>query len=499
MGPRAFLALSLLLAAPAPSPAFAADLSPTATRIMVADKTQVYRSFGVAREGELYAPVGPALEGLGLEVSGEGRHVFLRSAGKEVRWRVLEIPPDQGSGDRPISVPEGEEPRVLRIGDTLFLPVKAAAEAAGYAVNWDEGTRLLSLVPLVTDVEVVDPSQGAVAEAPLQLRIAASGPVRAKPMLLRSPWRLVVDLSPAVLRLGEGMPAARGPVQTIRAGQFAPTTVRVVIEAGRRLTLQGLPTAPARELMATLALGVPDARSPLRAASGAEEPEAASPPAKSKSRRATTRRPRQLASRGGIVRRDPELLEQLRAAAEGVLAGRVICVDAGHGGDDPGAKGVDGLWEKDMTLAMAQELARALREVGAVVLMTREDDRFVSLTERVDFANGQGCDLFISIHCNSTPRRNSASGTETYYCTAQSFDLAQAIHGAVAGFVAGRDGGVRLRRFAVVRRTTMPSVLVEVAYINHTGDAARLADPDFRRGVGDAIRDGVLAYYGAPM
>jgi N-acetylmuramoyl-L-alanine amidase len=484
MGPRAPLALSLLLAAILPWPALAAELPPTATRIAVAGKTQIYRSFGAARDGEVYAPVAPALEALGLQVSTEGRRVTLRTEAGEARWRVVEVPAAQGAGDRPITVPDGEEPRAVRIGDALFLPVKAASEVARHGVAWDEERRLLSLVPQVTGVEVTEGPEGAAGGGPLQLRIAASGPVRATSMLLRSPWRLVVDLSPAVLQLGEGMPAARGPVQTIRAGQFAPTTVRVVIEAGRRIVLRGLPSAPARELVAGLSLGAEDARPAARVAR------------RPKSGRAAPGRPRRLASRGSLIRRDPRLLEELRAAAEGVLAGRVICVDAGHGGHDPGAKGIDGLLEKEMCLAMAHEVARALREVGAVVLMTREDDRYVSLDERIEFANGQGCDLFISIHCNSMPRSNTASGTETYYYTAQSVELARSIHAAVAGHVAGRDGGIRQRRFAVVRRTTMPSVLVEVAYINHNGDAAKLSDPDFRRGVGDAIRDGVLAFYG---
>jgi N-acetylmuramoyl-L-alanine amidase len=490
MGPRSPLALSLLLSLLTALPALAADLPPSATRIAVAGKTQIYRSFGIAREGEVYAPVGPALAALGLQVSGEGGQVTLRAEAREARWRVVEISAALGSGDRPLAVPDSEEPRVLRIGEVLFLPVKAAAEVAGHTAVWDEATRLLSAVPLVTGVEVTQDAEAATGAG--RLRITASGPVRAKALNLSSPWRTVVDLSPAVLRLGEGMPAARGPVQTIRVGQFNPTTVRVVFEAGRRIAIHGLPAGPARELAASLSLEMAEP-----AAASARRPEAgetASSSVKPAARRPLSGRPRVLASRGG-VRRDPRLIDELLAGAQGSLAGRVICVDAGHGGHDSGARGIGGLLEKECTLAMAQELARALREAGAVVLMSREDDRYVSLDERIDFANGQSCDLFISIHCNSTPRPNSASGTETYYYTPQSLDLAQAIHAAIAGYVAGRDGGVRQRRFAVVRRTTMPSVLVEVAYINHTGDAARLADPDFRRGVGDAIRDGVLAYY----
>jgi N-acetylmuramoyl-L-alanine amidase len=145
---------------------------------------------------------------------------------------------------------------------------------------------------------------------------------------------------------------------------------------------------------------------------------------------------------------------------------------------------------------MARELARALREAGAEVLMTRDEDIYIGLAERVDFANTQGCDLFISIHCNSTPRRNSASGTQTYYCTPQSLELAQAIHSTLQPYVGGPDGGVRRAQFKVIRLTTMPSVLLEIAYINHEGDASKLAEPLFRTGVGDVVRDGIALYFG---
>lgn len=480
MGRRPAAALFLLLTVLFPGRVLAAELPPSATRISVAGRAQLYRSYGLARAGELYAPVASALEALGVRVMPEGRHLGLRAGEKSARWRVVEVPLALAGGDRPIPVPDGDEPRVLRVFDDWFLPVKASAELAGHAAVWDEESRTLLLAPYVTRVEVTDGPEG------LRLRIEASAPVKAVPLLLRDPWRLVVDLSPAVLRLPEGMPAAQGAVQTIRAGQFAPTTARVVIEAGRRVTFSGLPSTPASEFALVLSPGAEEAPR------AAHRPQASAPP----KRPASAGRPRRLASRGGLSRRQPRLPETWRLNAEGVLAGKVICVDPGHGGSDPGARGLDGLLEKDLCLEIAHELARALREVGAMVLMTREDDRYVSLDERIDFANSQGCDLFISIHCNAMPRPNMASGTETYYFTAQSLELAQAIHASLVRFVAGRDGGVRQRRFAVVRRTTMPSVLVEVAYINHAGDAAKLADPEFRRGVGEAIRDGVLAYYG---
>jgi N-acetylmuramoyl-L-alanine amidase len=504
MRPRSRLPLFLLLPSTAflsPGRAAAADLLPSATRISIAGQARIYRSYGLVRDAEIYAPVGPALEAVGAQVKAGGRDVEVRAGDRTTRWRVQQVSGGESAGDRAIPAPESGEPRALRVRDDLFLPVRAAAELAGHGVVWDEGTRTLSLVPYITRVEVTDGAEG------LRLQIAAGGPVRSKPLLLRQPARLVVDFSPALLRLPEGMPAAKGAVRTIRSGQFGPTTVRVVLEADRALTISGLPGGAAKEFAAALSLGPGEAArtaSPAVASApnGEEDASASATQAarpatvKPAPHRIRTVRPKRLASRGNLFHRDPKLLEELRLGGQGVLAGKVICVDAGHGGSDTGAHGLNGLLEKDACLGMALEVARALREAGAAVVLTREEDRALTLDERIDFANSQGCDLFISIHCNAMPRHNTVSGTETYYCTPQSAELAQAIHASIAGFVAERDGGVRTRRFAVIRRTTMPSVLVEVAYIDHLGDEAKLGDPAFRRGVGDAIRDGVIKYCG---
>jgi N-acetylmuramoyl-L-alanine amidase len=209
------------------------------------------------------------------------------------------------------------------------------------------------------------------------------------------------------------------------------------------------------------------------------------------------KRPNQLASRGtrAFQGRDIERIKELLAQGELVLRGKTVCIDAGHGGHSGGARGVTGLQEKDLCLAMALEAARALREAGATVLLTRDDDTYLSLDQRIEIANEKGADLFISIHCNAMPRPNTMSGTETYYYTAQSLDLARALHPGMAGAMGGRDGGIRRRAFAVIRRTEMPSVLLEVGYINHSGDEQKLADAAYQRSVGEAIRDGVIRYF----
>jgi N-acetylmuramoyl-L-alanine amidase len=194
--------------------------------------------------------------------------------------------------------------------------------------------------------------------------------------------------------------------------------------------------------------------------------------------------------------RDPESLKAALAAGEGLLRGKVICLDAGHGGHDPGAPGVGGVWEKEMNLQMALAAARALEAVGATVVLTRSADTYRSLNERYDLANARGVDLFISIHCNAMPRFDMASGTQTYYCHEGSLALARVLHPQIVAAMGGLDRGIHCRRFAVVRHTEMPAVLLEIGYINHSEDAQKLADPEYQLSIGEAVRAGVIRYYG---
>jgi N-acetylmuramoyl-L-alanine amidase len=326
---------------------------------------------------------------------------------------------------------------VLAVGTSYYLPVRAAAALLGRNVAWDSAASLLRL-------------GGAAAAAPSSPAPAAAAPA-------------AVSTPPAL------DPKAAAQVQAVRANFEAAAAIL------RRLPLPGGPVVPLA----------------LRAGSQAALQAAVAPPPPP-IQAIVRRTPGALAFRGGQVRRPNDLLAR---ATRGLLQGKVICVDAGHGGHSTGALGLRGLQEKDACLDIALELAQAFQEAGATVILPRADDTYVSLDERIDFANTRGADLFISIHNNAMPVHNTVSGTETYYDTPQSLALARAIHPRVAGVVGERDGGIRRRGFAVIRRTTMPSVLVEVAYIDNLNDEAKLADPDFRRQVAEAIRDGVLAYY----
>ncbi len=174
--------------------------------------------------------------------------------------------------------------------------------------------------------------------------------------------------------------------------------------------------------------------------------------------------------------------------------GRVlVIVDPGHGGKDPGAIGIGGLREKDIILPIAQQVARLLEQQGVQAVLTRESDYFVDLAPRVAMAERMDADLFVSIHANAISlSRTDVSGLETYYYLSQR--LAQSIHNSILQAVNVNDRGVRKARFFVLRKASMPSVLVEVGFVTGREDAAKLSDPDYRSRMAQAIAQGILLY-----
>lgn len=191
--------------------------------------------------------------------------------------------------------------------------------------------------------------------------------------------------------------------------------------------------------------------------------------------------------------------------AHGELSEKHIVIDPGHGGTSKGAVGRDGdsvVCEKDINLAIALRVRDLLAKEKATVTLTREDDSTVDLYDRPKLANEKGADFFISIHCDSTPKPNSASGTTTYYHASDPDGraLAQAIQkyvSAVTGLPnrgARTDTAIYQSGFAVLRRSEMPAVLIEVAFINNDKDRAKLKDPKFQKKVAEAIVAGLKAY-----
>ena len=172
----------------------------------------------------------------------------------------------------------------------------------------------------------------------------------------------------------------------------------------------------------------------------------------------------------------------------------VVVIDPGHGGRDPGAIGIGGLREVDVLWPIAQQVARQLEQQGIQVIMTRRGDYFVDLAPRVQIAKRANADLFVSIHANAiNMRRPDVNGIEVYHF-GRGEDLARAIHASILSSVSIGDRGVRRARFFVLRNNPMPAVLVEVGFVTGAIDAPKLADPNFRSQMADAIARGILLY-----
>jgi N-acetylmuramoyl-L-alanine amidase len=172
----------------------------------------------------------------------------------------------------------------------------------------------------------------------------------------------------------------------------------------------------------------------------------------------------------------------------------VVMIDPGHGGRDPGAIGIGGLRESDVVLPISKRIAAILEQNGIQVVLTRDSDYFVSLQERVNLAARANADLFVSIHANAiSMSRPDVNGLETYYYDSGQ-SLARSIHNSVLQNVTIRDRQVRRARFYVLRRNTMPSVLVEVGFVTGAEDAARLRTTAYQNQMADAIARGILQH-----
>lgn len=174
----------------------------------------------------------------------------------------------------------------------------------------------------------------------------------------------------------------------------------------------------------------------------------------------------------------------------------IVIIDPGHGGPDPGAIGVGGLQEKGIVLDIGQKVAAMLEQQGVQAVITRPDDRDLDLEPRVQLAERLNATVFVSIHANSISlSRPDISGLETYYYQS-GLDLARVIHQSVLEGTGIQDRGVRSARFYVLRKTSMPSVLVEVGFVTGRDDAAKLADEGYRNQMATAIARGILRYLG---
>jgi N-acetylmuramoyl-L-alanine amidase len=219
---------------------------------------------------------------------------------------------------------------------------------------------------------------------------------------------------------------------------------------------------------------------------------------------------------------------------------KVIVIDAGHGGKDPGAIGYKNYREKVVVYKISQELKKILRSRGYVVHMTRDRDKFVKLSKRTEFANDKKADIFISIHANAVGPKNAKKvhGVECYFLSPSrsaraervaakensadvsdmnkygkdtflnflnshkivasnklAIDLQRGMLGALNKHYKVKDGGVREGPFWVLVGAQMPAVLVEVGFISHPQEAKRLVDSQYRKRLSLGLANGIERYF----
>lgn len=336
------------------------------------------------------------------------------------------------------------------------------------------------------------------------------------------PGRIFIDLHNT--RLGSGIrdiTIGDGLLKGVRAALFKPGVVRVVLDTDNIRDYKIFPLSdPARLIIDVRGQRRTEISRPEETLTALDQElgsSTASRPYRDELKSDRTVRPSQ---------RKPSLAKIRR-----------IVVDPGHGGHDPGAVGASGLQEKDVVLSIGLKLRERLKEeLGLDVIMTRSTDLFIPLEERTAIANKVNADLFVSIHANAAPNRNAA-GIETYYLnlaktekvaqlaakengttlekvsTLQAilFDLmanyklndsahlAEEVQKAL--FKATKEKypdtkslGVKQGPFYVLVGATMPSILVETAFISNSTEEGRLKDTAYHTLAAEGILDGIQAY-----
>ena len=398
---------------------------------------------------------------------------------------------------------------------------------------------------------------------------------------LSSPDRLVLDLPGSSIRRGAALPLPAGIVRAVRYGEPSPGVARIVFDlaqpvaalqprvepagGGTRLVLEWpgddepaiaaatappVPVAAAQPIVAAAQLPAPtpDGRSAapsmdavIASVSGGTASPAAMPAS-------ATQSP---APAAGAARVDsPALVSapavMLPAPKPSVSTGRppralVIAIDAGHGGQDPGAHGPSGRREKDITLAIARELARQVNATpGYRAYLTRDSDYFIPLNERARLAKRAGADMFVSIHADAA-ENPAARGSSVFVLSLKGassqrarwladkenaadliggvrvepgntlasvlLDLTQSGNLKASEDVAGQvlSGLARLgpnhkstverANFAVLRTSDTPAMLVETAFISNPEEEQRLADPAQQAAIARAVFGGINSYF----
>ncbi|MFJ4441537.1 N-acetylmuramoyl-L-alanine amidase [Pseudomonas sp. NPDC089422] len=356
-----------------------------------------------------------------------------------------------------------------------------------------------------------------------------SGPVQHSVFTLSAPDRLVIDINGATLAAPLNVSTANTPINSVRSAQRTPTDLRVVVDLKKSVTPKSFTLAPNAQYGNRLVVDLYDQEADAIAAT------APTPPPTPVQAPATT----------PAV---PVTPAQPAIKLPPVPSGKrdiVVAIDAGHGGEDPGASGSSGQHEKDIVLQIAKELQRQINtEKGYRAELTRTGDYFIPLRKRTEIARKKGADLFISIHADAAPSRaafgasvfalsDRGATSETARWLADTENRSDLIGGAgnvslddkdrmLAGVLLdlsmtatlssslnvgqkvlgnmGRVTSLHKQRveqagFMVLKSPDIPSILVETGFISNNNEAAKLATASHQQALARSIHTGVRQYF----
>ncbi len=192
------------------------------------------------------------------------------------------------------------------------------------------------------------------------------------------------------------------------------------------------------------------------------------------------------------------------------VANRVVVIDPGHGGIDPGAIGKSGTLEKDVTLEIAKRVEKLLSNAGAIVILTRDSDSDLcgkkpgslyekkrrDLANRVEIANKNQADIYLSLHLNSFPS-SRWTGAQTFYQRGQekSCYLAECVQAAIKTRLKNTKRNALAEDFYTNRHTKMPSVTVELGFLSNYSEEKLLQDVKYQEKMSMAIYTGIAKYF----
>ncbi|MHA6483951.1 N-acetylmuramoyl-L-alanine amidase [Paenibacillus sp. strain BS8-2] len=422
-------------------------------------------------------PLAILSEGLGYEVEWEPD---LRKVTVKKEQTIIELIIDQ-STIRVNGVPQETDTKPVIFNNRTIVPVRLVGELLGLTFEWKADTREVHMFeekeepqPEVPEVPEVGYITAVSMDEQSVIRIAhAGGHLPGKPMILDNPRRLVFNFPYTTFIPQLTDLFVKGQFETTvtdnelltayRYSQFStsPLTARIVIVVGEDTgyVLSSTDNEIAIALM-------PSAEVPA-------EPEEPVKPV------------------------EPEVPVDPNPTTPPDPSANVydIVLDAGHGAKDPGAFSKPmNRWEKDFNLSVVLKLKAELEKDSRIrVHLTRSDDTFVELLDRVKFAESVKADLFISVHANSYDN-TSVSGSETYYERADSKAFADAMHKHVLAGMGLRDRGVKKAAYKVIKETTMPAILIEAGYMSNTTDAAALFDAKTQDRLAVELTKGIKAY-----